>query len=50
MYLGYPVAYGPRTFAEAKGTHFTGFLVPPILAARIFPSPGQQEKPISLFI
>jgi len=22
--------------------------VPPILAARIFPSPGQQEKPISL--
>jgi hypothetical protein len=26
----------------------TDFLIPPILAARIFPSPGQREKPISL--
>ena len=33
---------------KPREPYCAGFLIPPILAARIFPSPGQREKPISL--
>ena len=48
MYLRDITSVGPRPFAEAKGTLRTGFLVPPILAVQIFPSPGQREGPLYL--
>jgi hypothetical protein len=41
-----PVLGGQRLFTEAWRYAFYKSLVPPILAAQIFPPPGQRRRPI----